>query len=156
MKGLLSSIIALALLLGAQGASAGDMIEVTAVHSGYFQSDGEFHENGWTNTTGATIYIKRVWALLFPPSYSQSPGVAVGAMSGYVYRESDQNIATYWNWNVTSIPPGPNGTYVETDFAPPTYFALANGDRLTLATAASGFNGQNAAIALWFWYTTQP
>lgn len=146
-------ILALWVFLVATSAFGGNLIQTTPFPSKPVPSDGQDHPRPWVNPTGKTIYIVRSRLFLYGGgSYN-----VFGSLSGFVTRNSDGSILTYWTWPVSddTIATGPQGNQVSDDFRP-DYFQLNAGETLTLHVFSGGFGGLSSSVAGWIWYSLTP
>jgi hypothetical protein len=126
-------ILAITMLMTlAKPLDAGDLKQIIPLHWTPMLADNAEHSFVWTNTTGFTIYIKRI-EVYYPNEPDEY--TAVGAVT----RNSD----------------GSNLIYLPTEVAEyfgSDYFVLGSGDGLTLSFIYFG-NNQPVGIAYWIWYT---
>lgn len=121
-----SGLLAGAALIGAGSAQGGDLKSATIINtaaSGGRPCDSMSRTTTWTNTTGQTIYIKKVqvWQTLSQPN-------SVADMTGNITRVVDG--ATLVRYPLDSYANPSNTTaIVQNDFSP-AQFVLLNGGQL--------------------------
>ncbi len=92
----------------------------------------------WANTTGQVMYVDRYQVFTY------------GGNWGYLMRQSDSAILSYWVRGQDEPQPSP-------ETFRPDYFVINPGDGLTLRIACTGYDGGTAAhVGVYLWYTETP